>query len=138
MICTACGRLIGDEAWAAYREDAGFVPDLESVMRKPLINMDVHEECRAGWSVPDGYSLAWEMPSVRDRERRCYREARRQSLSLNRERDGWSIDDLNPASNLVGTILSGDRLRLPDGREVPRIMSLGDVEAFLGIDYTEP
>jgi len=63
-LCAACATPIGDEAWAAFREDAGFVRNLEDVLSRPLVNYDVHERCREGWTVPDGYSLAWEMPSV--------------------------------------------------------------------------
>ena len=133
--CAACGTPIGDEAWAAFREDAGFVQDIEAVMPGPLVNYDVHARCREGWSVPDGYSLAWEMPSVRDRERRCHAQASRQALSLRRIVDGyWDIDSMQTEGTLIGTITS-EGYKLPDGRVVPGQMTLGDVETFLGISY---
>jgi len=133
--CAACGVPIGDEAWAAFREDAGFVADLDALTRAPFADYDVHERCRDGWTVPAGYSLAWEMPSVADRERRSGVEARRQSLSLRRDGDLWSIEDASGGTD-GGMFLSGGRFRLPDGREMPLRMTLDEVETFLRIDPT--
>jgi hypothetical protein len=48
--------------------------------------------------------------------------------------DHWDMMPLGNAIDL-GTILSGDRYRLPGGRVIPRTMTLPDLEAFFEVDY---
>jgi hypothetical protein len=134
--CAHCHEPIGDEAFASYIEEAHFVAPGESLIGPPSVTLYVHERCRGDWTVPEGHFLAAALPDVRTRETRCHVEAGKQKLSLRRDGDGWAINDLDPGSTLGLTFLSGNRFRLRDGREIPRIMSMKEVEDFLDIDYS--
>lgn len=77
-----------------------------------------------------------EMPDQQAREARAHVEAGRQALSLRKTGpDAWEIGDLS-GGTLAGMLMSGDRFKLPDGRVIPRTMTLAEVEAFLGVDYS--
>jgi hypothetical protein len=82
-----------------------------------------------------------------DREELLYHEeARRQGVSLHRRgEDSWSIgappaiEPLQPGQHIVPseTLLSGDRVRLADGRIFKREMSTAELREALGLDDTE-
>jgi hypothetical protein len=62
------------------------------------------------------------------RETRCAVEAGRKNLTLHKNaNERWEV------GSLAGDewLLAGDRVRLPDGREIAREMTLDELEAFL-------
>ena len=59
-------------------------------------------------------------------------DARAQGLSLQHLDSGmWTLNDVSEEPDRVATLLSGGGMRLRDGRECQREMTLDQVEAFL-------
>jgi hypothetical protein len=79
-------------------------------------------------------------------ELRYHEAARRQGLSLHRRgEDSWSIggppaiNPLQPGRHIVPseTLISGDRVRLADGRVFRRDMTTAELQEWLGLDDTK-
>lgn len=93
MACTACGEPIGDEAIATFAW-AGFLPSGDALLTMPdRPDLHVHERCRADWAALDNYHAVLAYPALRERERRCQIEARRQSVPARKlSSDAWTVD----------------------------------------------